>query len=80
MQEIKLKAWGEEFILNNNSGKLDRTTQEVGDKASPEALLGVYDKLAGLILDKDKKIVSNGIFLGPLFSVERGTAEVHKDT
>ena len=59
---MRLKAWGEEFTLNNNSGKFDRTAQEVGDKASPEAFLGVYDKLGGLILDKDGKKIPNGIF------------------
>ena len=59
---MHLKAWGEEFTLNNNSGKFDRTAHEVGDKASPEAFLGVYDKLGGLILDKDGKKIPNGIF------------------
>lgn len=59
---MHLKAWGEEFILNNNSGKFDRTAQEVGDKASPETFLGVYDKLAGLILNKDREKIPNGIF------------------
>lgn len=62
MKEMHLKAWGEEFILNNNSGKFDRTAQEVGDKSSPESFLGVYDKFGGLILDKDRKKISNGIF------------------
>ena len=59
---MHLKAWGEEFILNNNSGKFDRTAHEVGDKASPETFLGVYDKLGGLILDKDREKIPNGIF------------------
>jgi hypothetical protein len=62
MTDYRLKAWGEEFTLNNNSGKFDRTAQEVGDKATPEAFLATYDKLGGLILDKDKKKMENGIF------------------
>lgn len=63
MKEMHLKAWGEEFILNNNSDKFNRTAHEVGDKASPEAFLGVYDKLGGLILDKNRKKIDNGVFL-----------------
>ena len=62
MKEYRLKAWGEEFTLNNNSGKFDRAAQEVGDKATPEAFLAAYDKFAGLILNKDGKKVENGIF------------------
>ncbi|MFZ2522752.1 MAG: hypothetical protein WAX44_02820 [Minisyncoccia bacterium] len=62
MMEMELKAWGEKFTLNNNSDKLNRAIHEVGDKASPEALLGVYDRLGGLILDKDKKKIPNGAF------------------
>lgn len=62
MSEYKLKAWGEEFTLNNNSGKFDRAAQEVGDKATPEAFLAAYDKHGGLILDKTGKKIENGIF------------------
>ncbi len=62
MKEYRLKAWGDEFTLNNNSGKFDRAAQEVGDKATPEAFLAAYDKLGGLILDKVGKKVENGIF------------------
>ena len=62
MTEYKLKAWGEEFTLNNNSGKFDRAAQEVGDKATPEAFLAAYDKHGGLILDKAGKKIENGIF------------------
>ncbi len=62
MKEYRLKAWGDEFTLNNNSGKFDRTAQEVGYKASPEAFLATYDKLAGLILDKNRQKVPTGIF------------------
>lgn len=63
MKEYRLKAWGDEFTLNNNSGKFDRAAQEVGDKATPEAFLAAYDKLAGLILDKTGKKIENGIFV-----------------
>lgn len=63
MTEYRLKAWGDEFTLNNNSGKFDRAAQEVGDKATPEAFLAAYDKLAGLILDKAGKKIENGIFV-----------------
>lgn len=59
---MRLKAWGDEFTLNNNGGKFDRATQEVGERGSPEALLGVYDRLAGLILDKNGQKIPNGIF------------------
>lgn len=62
MKEYCLRAWGKEFTLNNNSGKFDRAAQEVGDKATPEAFLAAYDRHAGLILDKDKKKIENGIF------------------
>lgn len=62
MKEYELKAWGEKFTLNNNSGKFNQTMQEVGEKASPEAFLATYDKLGGLILDKDRKKIENGIF------------------
>lgn len=48
MIEYKLKAWGEEFTLSNNNEKFDRAAQEVGDKATPEAFLGAYDKRSTL--------------------------------
>lgn len=62
MKEYELKAWGEKFILNDSNGKFDRAGQEVGERASPEAFLAVYDKLGGLILDENKKKVDNGVF------------------
>lgn len=63
MTAYRLKAWGDEFTLNNNSGKFDRAAQEVGDKATPEAFLATYDELGGLILDKESKKIENGIFV-----------------
>lgn len=63
MKEYQLKAWGDEFRLNNNSGKFDRAAQEVGDRATPEAFLSAYDRLGGLILDKGGKKIENGIFV-----------------
>ncbi len=62
MKEYTLRAWGQEFILNNNSDKFDRATKEIGDNASPEALLGVYDRLGGLILDKNRNRIQDGLF------------------
>ena len=61
MKVMRLRGWGEEFTLNNNNDKLDRTEKEDGPKASPEEFLGVYDRLAGHILDKDGKKIPNGI-------------------
>jgi hypothetical protein len=61
MFKANLKAWKEEFILNNKD-KFERAAREAGDNASPEEFLGIYDRLAGLILDKKGNKIENGIF------------------
>lgn|SRR3989338_1916682 len=62
MQEIKLLAWGKNFILNNDSDKYERAKREAGSNASPEEVLAFYDRLAGLVKDEQGNKIENGSF------------------
>ena len=62
MQEMKIKIGDHEYVLNNNSGKLDRAKKDAGDNASPEHVLAHYDKHAGFIRDESGNKVENGPF------------------
>lgn len=62
MEEIKIKIGETEYILNNNSDKYKRARREAGDNASPEVILAIYDRLAGLIKDAQGNEIKNGSF------------------
>ena len=62
MSEINFNLNGEIYILNNNNDKFNRAAKEVGDSASPLEFLATYDRLGGLIKDRDGKKIENGIF------------------
>jgi hypothetical protein len=62
MQEIEIKLPdGREYILNNNSGKHERAKINAGKDASDFEILAAYDKLGGLILDKKRQKIENGL-------------------
>jgi len=62
MNEIEIKTVSGDFILNNNSNKYERAKKDAGHDASPEEILAHYDKLSGLIKDKQGRTIQNGIF------------------
>ncbi len=62
MQDMKIKVGGQEYTLNNNSGKLDRAKHDASERATDEQVLAHYDKLAGLIRDENGNKVPNGNF------------------
>lgn len=58
---MEIKVTSGEFVLNNPD-KLDRAKKEAGRNASPEEILAHYDKLGGLIQNKDGRTVKQGTF------------------
>src|SRR3989338_10995151 len=62
MDNIKIKIQGQEYTVNNNSGKYDRAKKDAGENAAPEQILAYYDKFAGLIKNADCVKVENGKF------------------
>ena len=65
MQKIQIASKGRVYSINNNSNKYDRAHKLAGTKASNEAVLVYYDKLAGLILDEKGNKIETKTFWKP---------------
>lgn len=61
-KETEINTPSGDFILNNNGNKYDRAKEAAGMNASPQEILAHYDKFAGLIKNKEGRVVENGIF------------------
>jgi len=62
-REIEIKTTSGEFVLNNNGDKYERAKKDAGgEAATPEEILAHYDKLGGLVKDKEGRTVVSGIF------------------